>query len=322
VPASNPDGGEWTKESQGSSPSGSSVNAPENNSNPYLRYAMLDTSTGVIQSDAPNPNTQLAGGSEEDEGEARMGVESFEMTFRQQSELDAALSRLQSALLRVRRIDPSWNPPPGVYELSAQGKIRSTEVQAEEADQYLLQLRQLALPRDPRTGDLIVSRDARTGDPFIDYTTEKLQDILDDVIDKVGPRRDLTPQQYGTLVHTEFAKAVRAAGLRGIDPEDVEKTFGVEPNASYGAEHSIRVDAPLRDDDGDIIVIYDVKTGRGMRQLHAIKLRLRTGSDATVPIIEIYPNRDPVWKFRRGQFVGMDYGPLDGRSELCSCFVL
>lgn len=74
---------------------------------------------------------------------------------------------------------------------------------------------------------------------------------------------------------------------------------GVEPDARYGAKYSIRADAPLRDDDGNIITIYDVKTGRGMRQAHAVRLRLRTGSEATVPIIEIYPDRDPVWKLRR-----------------------
>ena len=317
VPKGNADGGRWTNEGAGGSSIAPSIYGSEIQSRSYPRFATLDISSRATQTDspilfvgedgiaaaqnsdeAPKPETQLAGGPEDDESETRIGREPVETTLRQQALLQGMEVRLQSALSRIGRIDPTWKPTVGLHEQSAEGLIRSTQDAAEEAEQYLSRLGQLALPRDPRTGELILSREAKTGDPFIDYTTEKLQDVLDDVTDRLGHRPDLSPQQYGTLVHTEFAKALRAVGLRGIDPEDVERTFGVEPDAPYGAEHSVRTDAALRDDNGDIIVIYDVKTGRGMRQLHAIKLRLRTGSEATVPIIEIYPDRDPVWKFR------------------------
>jgi hypothetical protein len=37
------------------------------------------------------------------------------------------------------------------------------------------------------------------------------------VVDRIGPMPGLSPSQYGTMIHTEFAAEVRAAGLPGIE---------------------------------------------------------------------------------------------------------
>jgi hypothetical protein len=100
-----------------------------------------------------------------------------------------------------------------------------------------------------------------TGVPIIDETTKKLSIILSGVVDRVGPMPGLSPSQYGTMIHTEFAAEVRVAGLPGIELIDVERTFGSQPEVPYGAKDSVRTDVILRDDDGNIIAIYDAKTG-------------------------------------------------------------
>ena len=92
----------------------------------------------------------------------------------------------------------------------------------------------------------------------IDQTSFTLLAILTQVVDGVGPRDALTPNQYGTKVHTQFADAVRAEGLPRVE---VEQTFGLDPDDVYGAKDSIRNDVLLRDDADDIIAIWDVKTG-------------------------------------------------------------
>jgi hypothetical protein len=200
---------------------------------------------------------------------------------------------------QVLKLDPSWKPSTVLVDpTTIEGNIAELKAWTEEAKEYLSRLRTLGLPRDPRTGELISSPEAKTGNPFIDYTTAKLMDILGDVMDQIGPRPDLDAKRYGTLVHTQFAEAVRAESLRGIDTNDVERTFGIQADARYGAKDSIRPDAILRDDDDDIIAIYDVKTGRGLSKLRIIQIRFRTDSESTIPLIELNRGRGPAWKSR------------------------
>jgi hypothetical protein len=73
--------------------------------------------------------------------------------------------------------------------------------------------------------------------------------------------------------------------LQGIGPDDIETTFG---GAYYGAENSIRTDVVLRNEAGDIVAIYDVKTGgAGITSARAADLRAKTGTSSEVPIIEL-----------------------------------
>ena len=63
---------------------------------------------------------------------------------------------------------------------------------------------------------------------------------------------------FGTAVHTAFATTLRLGGVPGVE---VEQSFYLSDVADYGVEGSIRTDAVLRSEGGDIIAIYDVKTG-------------------------------------------------------------
>jgi hypothetical protein len=139
---------------------------------------------------------------------------------------------------------------------------------------------------------------AVTGDPVIDGTTVKLTALLVRVMNSIEvDASSLTPQEYGRLVHEEFADDVRVAVLPGIAYDDVETTF---PNGPYGSPDSIRTDVVLRNDDGDIIAIYDVKTGRGLGQARVDQLRDKTGSADDTPVIELRFD-GPILKYLVGQ---------------------
>jgi hypothetical protein len=300
VPAGNSDGGQWTMGDGGIEAAESTNESDQNGSLRPLQYAALETATRTDAADVANPGTQYAAGNEEEEFRENRAGTPLEGTEEQQARLQSSDVAWRTVLSQVRKLDPSWKPSPVLADpTSIEGNIAELKAWTEEAKGYLSRLRDLGLPRDPRTGDLVSPGQAKTGNPFIDYTTEKLMDILGEVMDQIGPRPDLGPKEYGTLVHTEFASAVRAAGLRGIDTNDVERTFGVQPNAPYGAKDSIRPDAILRDDDGsNIIAIYDVKTGTGLSKFRIIQIRVRTDSESTIPLIELNRGRGPAWKSR------------------------
>ncbi len=122
--------------------------------------------------------------------------------------------------------------------------------------------------------------------------------ILNQVIDTVGPRGALSPTQYGTKVHTEFAAAVRAEGLSGVE---VEQTFGSQTNAPYGSKGSIRTDVIFRDVDGKIVAIYDVKTGDAYLEPWRVRqLRAKTGTTDQTYVFELNDQRGVVLKSRLG----------------------
>jgi hypothetical protein len=91
---------------------------------------------------------------------------------------------------------------------------------------------------------------------------------------------------------------LRAKGLPGIEPNDVERTFSLTEEAFYGAKDTIRPDAILRRDTGDIAAIYDIKTGRGMSEVQVVKIRYMTGSGRTIPVIELNRIRGAILKRR------------------------
>lgn len=296
VPGGNPDGGQWTKADQSGAPSNSTAGSGALVSPKPVQFAALDTGTRTDAINAP-AGMQYAGGIEDDENENRIGGLRFEGSESQLTRQEAALDQWRAVYSQVQKYDPTWKPSPvWVDPNSIEGDITKLNAWTEEARDYLGQLLDLARARDRNTEDLVSPTVTKTGNPFIDFTTEKLLDILDDVVKRIGPRPDLDRGQYGTLVHVEFAKAVRAAGLHGIDPEDVERTFGVDNNASYGAKGSVRPDAVLCDDSGKVIAIYDVKTGAGFEKTQIIKYRLRTKSNSYVPLFELRPGHRAIWK--------------------------
>jgi hypothetical protein len=99
-----------------------------------------------------------------------------------------------------------------------------------------------------------------------------------------------TPQVYGTAVHIAFGTKVRFQGLPGIGFNDVEQSFvGTGALADYGQVGSIRTDVVLRNASGEIIAIYDVKTGgAGLTPARARELRAKSGMSSSTPIIELH----------------------------------
>ncbi len=93
---------------------------------------------------------------------------------------------------------------------------------------------------------------------------------------------------------------------------EVEQTFGLEPDDPYGAKGSIRTDVLLRDDAGNIVAIYDVKTGDARLEPRRVReLRAKSGTTSETYVFEISVERGVVLKYRRGDLtLGLISTPL------------
>jgi hypothetical protein len=135
--------------------------------------------------------------------------------------------------------------------------------------------------------------DAMTGISTIDDTTKALTEILVrtfETMEWVG----LSPARFGTALHVAFALQVRFAGLPGIGLGDVETTFSLEPNARYGSKGSIRTDVILRNAAGEIIAIYDVKTGNAdLSERRVNEILRKTRAAPGTPVIQLHLTRGP-----------------------------
>jgi len=136
----------------------------------------------------------------------------------------------------------------------------------------------------------IIYPSALTGISRIDDATKALLNILLDASDALhagGPigLLNVSPQLYGILIHMEFAGAVASAGIAGISPDDIERRFAL-PADYGGSKRTVIPDVILRSDSGDILAIYDVKTGEPrLDPWRQDEIRAATGVDSTVPII-------------------------------------
>jgi hypothetical protein len=126
-----------------------------------------------------------------------------------------------------------------------------------------------------------------TGIPTIDNTSEALSNILTKVMAGLEYLPEMSPQTYGKVVHAAFGLAVRFANLPGVG--DIERTFSLEDSdPRYGLAASIRTDVTLRDIQGDIIAIYDVKTGdERISRSRAEELRAKTRAAPNTPVFEL-----------------------------------
>jgi hypothetical protein len=97
----------------------------------------------------------------------------------------------------------------------------------------------------------------------------------------------MSPQNYGIVVHQAFALAVRLQNLPGVG--DIERTFSLDDSdPRYGLAASIRTDVVLRNVQGDILAIYDVKTGDApLSRSRANELREKTRAASGTPVFEL-----------------------------------
>ena len=125
-----------------------------------------------------------------------------------------------------------------------------------------------------------------------DVLIKKTEAILYDVLGRVNASvaastRQFRPPEwvYGIMVHTQFGHEIRARNLPGIGQAGVEQTFNLTNIARYGAQ-GIRTDVVLRNHEGRIIAIFDVKTGNArMDAAREEDIRRHTGVGPDVPII-------------------------------------
>jgi hypothetical protein len=111
-----------------------------------------------------------------------------------------------------------------------------------------------------------------TGIPTIDNTSEALSNILTKVMATLEYLPEMSPQ---------------FADLPGVG--DIERTFSLEDSdPRYGLAASIRTDVTLRNIQGDIIAIYDVKTGdKRISRSRAEELREKSRAAANTPVFEL-----------------------------------
>lgn len=138
-------------------------------------------------------------------------------------------------------------------------------------------------------GGVVVTTSAGfyTGIQSIDETSDALSDILTDVMSGLEYLPSMPPSVYGTFVHGLFGAAVRLRGLPGVG--DIERTFSLDDaDPYYGLVGSVRTDVTLRNIQGDIIAIYDLKTGdTPLSAARANELRLKTNAAPNTPVFEL-----------------------------------
>lgn len=126
-----------------------------------------------------------------------------------------------------------------------------------------------------------------TGITEIDQTSQALSDTLVRVMELLDYLPTMSPSQYGTAVHGAFALALWWQDLPGVG--DIETSFSLDTvDPYYGMAGTIRTDATLRNVQGDVIAIYDVKTGDArISRARADQLREWTGAAPSTPVFEL-----------------------------------
>lgn len=140
---------------------------------------------------------------------------------------------------------------------------------------------------------LIGGTPAKTSDGFltgiqeIDDTSEALSNVLAGVIRGVEHLPGMSPAMYGVAVHLAFGIALRIQDLPGVG--DIERSFSLDTfDPRYGLAGTIRTDVTLRNVQGEIIAIYDVKTGdETISPTRARELRLKTRAAPDTPVFEL-----------------------------------
>jgi hypothetical protein len=138
-------------------------------------------------------------------------------------------------------------------------------------------------------GTVQVVRRDRTGNPKIDAKTDLLIDVLREVVNETAS--DSGPL-YGVYIHSLAEKRIIELDIPGIGKDGVEQSFSAGDLVRYGLDGSIRTDVILREGrgtNGRILAIWDIKTGNArLTSTRAEELRINSGVDASVPIIEIH----------------------------------
>ncbi|HKM63764.1 MAG TPA: hypothetical protein VJY39_14860 [Acidisphaera sp.] len=101
-----------------------------------------------------------------------------------------------------------------------------------------------------------------SADPRITAAQVLIMQAAQNVLNEVNDRKIIVPANRaaaGSVMHRLFANEIRAMNIPGAQ---VEQSFQNGEDAKYGADGSVRTDVLLRDSTGDVIAVWDFKTGK------------------------------------------------------------
>jgi len=119
---------------------------------------------------------------------------------------------------------------------------------------------------------------------ILDKNTPKAQETIQKAADSV--KTNQTGAVSGTQQHTQFAKNVNAAGNANLKTEVSYLNGKV---VAYGTPGSVRLDVVQYDAKGNIMAIYDLKTGSATLTSSRITEIQSAVGNSSVPVIEIKP---------------------------------
>lgn len=88
----------------------------------------------------------------------RIGNQWFEATPGQAAQLAAVQARCNTAIARVRELDPSWRPTRSLHQQNVEGFIRAYRGEALEAEARLAELTRAGIGPGPFAGESIPAR--------------------------------------------------------------------------------------------------------------------------------------------------------------------
>lgn len=138
-------------------------------------------------------------------------------------------------------------------------------------------------------GNYVISRRESTGNKQIDSITDKILNVLDNVLAKVWPWYGAS---YGTFVHSSAANILREMNIPAIGERGIEQSFSFGDLVRYGLSDSVRTDVVLRNDNTDeILAVWDIKTSNErLRPKRVAKIRKNLNISDDVPVIEAHIN--------------------------------
>lgn len=160
-------------------------------------------------------------------------------------------------------------------------------------------------------GHYIVSERHTTGNRHIDGITEKIMDVLDQVLSTIGPGAG---NSYGSFVHSSAANILREMNIPGIGEDGIEQSFQFGDVVRYGLSNSVRTDVILRHDQtGEILAVWDIKTGSAsLNPKRVAQIRQNLDISDDIPVIEVHINlgvkvKDLAESFQRG-YIKIHFG--------------
>ena len=188
---------------------------------------------------------------------------------------------------------PAGHPDGGQWTATWPDELRQALGEAESLQSSLMSDQVLSdeSPDVPRVwsqyAEAAIGHNSRN--PAVERTRATLETVLNKVngiVARATRSNPVSARLYGILVHAAFARAVRDLDLPGIGQKGVEQSFDWKGLARYGLDGSIRTDVVLRNRAGNIIAIFDVKTGDAtMAPAREATIREFTGVYADVPVI-------------------------------------